>query len=382
MLGLAAALSDETSAFLSFAEGGRCRSFMAHVRKQGFEAITLENDTPHLRAAVGELIATLERLKTDVLLCHGYKANILGRAAARSRKIPAVAVSRGWTGECWRVRAYEALDRLHLRYMDHIVAVSEAQAAKVRRCGVSAARVRVIHNAIDPERFTTPDPSYDGKLRRLFRSPPSRIIGAAGRLSPEKGFEVLVDAAARVRQKDASVGFVVFGDGARRERIAKRVAALGLDSAFVLTGFRADLDQFLPFFDVFVLPSYTEGLPNVVLESFAAGVPVVATAVGGTPEVIENGASGFLVPAGNADALADKILESLACQDRLRDMGLHGRQHVIERFTFSTQAREYRRLFSELIPARGAAHASPVSAETTPTESDTDMAAMEERCQR
>jgi glycosyltransferase involved in cell wall biosynthesis len=350
MLGLAAALPEDRTTFLSFAEGGRCREFLGRVRRQGFEAIALGNDTPHLRAAARELTQTLERLRADVLLCHGYKSNLLGRFAARRLGIPAVAVSRGWTGESLRVRVYEMIDRLHLRRMDRVVAVSQAQAAKVRRCGVPAERLRVIPNAIDVERFTTPDSTYEGKLRRLFRSPPARIVGAAGRLSPEKGFEVLAAAAARVRRRDPSVGFVVFGDGPCRERITRQAAAAGLGGAFVLAGFRADLDQFLPFFDLFVLPSYTEGLPNVVLESFAAGVPVVATAVGGTPEVVEHGASGHLVPPGDPDAMAERILDALACQERLRDMGLHGRQCVVERFTFAAQARRYRRLFTESAP--------------------------------
>jgi glycosyltransferase involved in cell wall biosynthesis len=349
MLGLAAALPEERTTFLSFAEGGRCREFLGHVRRHGFEAIALGNDTPHLRAAARELTQTLGRLRADVLLCHGYKANLLGRVAARRLGIPAVAVSRGWTGESLRVRVYEAIDRLHLGWMDRVIAVSAAQAARVRRCGVPAERLTVIHNAIDVERFTTPDSTYEGKLRRLFRSPPARIVGAAGRLSPEKGFEVLAAAAARVRQRDPSIGFVVFGEGQCRERIARQAAAAGLGGAFVLAGFRADLDQFLPFFDLFVLPSYTEGLPNVVLESFAAGVPVVATAVGGTPEVVEDGASGHLVPPGDACALAERILDALACQDRLRDMGLHGRQAVVERFTFTAQARRYRQLFAEVV---------------------------------
>ena len=349
MLGLAAALPDDRTTFASFAEGGRCRSFLTRVRREGFAAITLENDTPHLRAAARELTSNLEKLGTDVLLCHGYKANLLGRVAARRRGIPAVAVSRGWTGESLRVRVYEALDRLHLRCMDGVVAVSEAQAAKVRRCGVRAEAVRVVHNAIDTERFTTPDPAYEAKLRRLFRAPPARIVAAAGRLSPEKGFEVFAVAAAIVRRlRDPSVGFVVFGDGPCRERVAKQAAAGGLDGAFVLAGFRADLDHFQPFFDLFVLPSYTEGLPNVVLESFAAGVPVVATAVGGTPEVVEDGASGYLVPPGDPQALADRILDALSNEDHLRDMGLHGRQCVVEKFTFAAQARRYRQLFEEL----------------------------------
>ena len=370
MLGLARALpAGVRSAFLSFAEGGRCRPFLAAARQQGCEAVALTNDTPRLRAAVAEVAGHLERLGADVLLCHGYKANVLGRLAARRRRVPAVAVSRGWTGECLKVRLYELLDRLHLRWMRRVVSVSAAQGAKVRRCGVRRGRLRVIHNAIDPERFTGPDPVYRAKLARYFRQPRSSIVGAAGRLSPEKGFDVLVAAAERVLRRDPSVGFVLFGDGPCRERLVRQVKAAGLGGAFVLSGFRADLDRFLPHLDLLVLPSYTEGLPNVVLEACAAGVPVVATAAGGTPEVIADGLNGYLVPPGDAARLAERIDAVLTAEDGGRALGFEGRQRVLERFTFAAQARQYLELFAELCGARPASSQAappPAPAEEAP----------------
>jgi glycosyltransferase involved in cell wall biosynthesis len=356
MLALARHLPEEvSSAFLSFAEGGRCRAFLSAARRNGFEAVGLENDAPRLRAAVAEVAGHLRRLGADVLCCHGYKADLLGRPAARRAGIPAVAVSRGWTGETFRVRLYERLDRFHLRWMDRVVCVSEAQAQKVRRCGVRAGRVSVIANAVDPERFADPDPRARTKLHRHFRTPRSRVVGAAGRLSPEKGFDVLVAAAERVLAKDPSVGFVVFGEGRCRADLLRQVSAAGLGGAFVLGGFRADLDRLIPHLDLLVLPSHTEGLPNVVLEACAAGVPVVATAVGGTPEVIEDGVSGLLVPPGNPDALADRIGEALASEERLRELGFQGRQRVLERFSFAAQAERYLALFGALRPAPAAA---------------------------
>src|SRR5207245_1276817 len=128
MLGLAQSLAaDCRSVFFSFAEDGRCRPFLEEARRQGFEAHALKGDTPHFAAAVDELADQLRHLRADVLCCHGYKADLLGRWAARRHKIPVVAVSRGWTGENVRVRLFEALDRLHLRWMDHVVCVSEGQ---------------------------------------------------------------------------------------------------------------------------------------------------------------------------------------------------------------------------------------------------------------
>lgn len=349
MLGLARSLpAGDRTLFLSFAEGGRCRQFLGMARREDFEAIGLTHDTPRLRGAAREVAAQLTRFGADVLCCHGYKSNLVGRVAARRVGIPAVAVSRGWTGENFKVRFYERLDRWHLRLMDQVVCVSEAQAAKVRRARVRPERVRVIRNAIDPTRFAAPDPRYRTKLQRYFRQPRSAIVGAAGRLSPEKGFDVLLAAAARVLRRDPDAGFILFGDGPLRAELAQQIAAAGLGGAFVLTGFRADLDRFLPHFDLLVLPSYTEGLPNVVLEACAAGVPVVATAVGGTPEVIEDGISGFLVPPGDPDTMADRIVASLASEEMLQDMSANARERIGERFGFAVQARQYRELFLEL----------------------------------
>ncbi len=351
MLGLAHHLPESyQSVFLSFAEGGRCRQFLSTARHHGFEAIALTYDTPRLWSAVRELSGHLERIGADLLCCHGYKANLVGRMAARRQRIPVVAVARGWTAENFKVRLYERLDRFHLRCMDQVVCVSEAQAARVRRAGVRTDRIRVIYNAIDPTRFHEPDARYRAKLLRYFRQPRSYVIGAAGRLSPEKGFEMLVRATERVLHEQPCAGFVLFGDGPQRASLQKQINAAGLGQSFLMPGFRADLDRFLPHFDLFVLPSYTEGMPNVVLEAFAAGVPVVATAVGGTPEIIEDGVSGYLVPSGDDEMMAERICQALADPDELPEMGRRGRLYVQEKFGFATQADLYRELFEQLCP--------------------------------
>jgi glycosyltransferase involved in cell wall biosynthesis len=349
MLGLGAALAGECrSVFLSFAEGGRCRAFLDEAREQGFEAAALEHDTPHLRAAARELAGHLRRTEADVLLCNGYKAGLVGRVAARREGVPVVAVSRGWTAENWKVRVYEALDRINLRWMDRVVCVSEGQAAKVRRAGVAPDRVAVIRNAIRADRFDDPDPAYRDRLLALFGDLPRRVVGAAGRLSPEKGFAVLVEAARRVLREDPGAGIVVFGDGPLRDALERQIAAAGLSDRLILAGFRDDLDGYIPWFDVMVLPSYTEGLPNVALEACAAGVPVVATAVGGTPELIEDGENGYLAPPGDARLLAGSILAVLDSDDAAREMGECGRRRVQEEFTFEAQAQQYRQLFASL----------------------------------
>jgi glycosyltransferase involved in cell wall biosynthesis len=347
MLGLAHGLACQ-SIFLSFAEGGNCQAFLEEARLEGFAANALENDTPFLRAAIEELTGHLHDLAAEILCCNGYKANLLGRIAARRARIPVVAVSRGWTRETWKVRLYEAVDRLHLRWMDRIVCVSEGQGVKVRRLGVPANRVNVIRNAIRADRFDNSEPDCRERLLDYFIDPPKRLVGAVGRLSPEKGFSVLIDAARELAEHDPKIGFIVFGDGAMRRDLLHRIAVAGLMGRFILAGFRNDLDSLLPGLDALALPSFTEGLPNVVLEALAAGVPVVASSVGGTPEVVDDGINGYLVPPGNPEELARRLDDLLASEERRRAMGRRGRQKVCEEFTFEAQARSYARVFAEL----------------------------------
>ncbi len=356
ILGLAKGLPDGfRSVLVSFAENGLCQAFLDKAQETGFQAVALTHDTPRLWAAYRELAQLLRTLQADVLCCHGYKANLLGLIAARRIRIPVIAVSRGWTAECTRVRLYEAIDRRVLRWMDKVVCVSQAQAEKVRKAGVPQHKIAVIPNAIRPERFAQPQPEYRERLRSLFRNPPRLIVGAAGRLSPEKGFGVLVDAAAQVIREQPGVGFVLFGDGALRESLKRQIEASGLNGNFVLAGFRPDFDQYLPHLDLLAVPSFTEGLPNVVLEAFAAGVPVVATAVGGTPELVQDGQSGYLTPPGDPVALARRIGDLATQPGAGREMGLRGRERVVQDFTFDAQAQQYCRLFADLTGRRIAA---------------------------
>jgi glycosyltransferase involved in cell wall biosynthesis len=349
MLGLAEHLPESVhTTFISFPENGRCESFLAEVRARGFDTIALKNDFPKLFATLRDLTASLR--ECDLLLCHGYKANVLGRIAARRRGIPNVAVSRGWTGENRKVQAYEWLDRRHLRFMDRVVCVSEGQAEKVRRwCGVPDSRIMVVRNSARLSAFEHRDPDARRKLLGMFPSdtPVSLIVLGAGRLSPEKGFQVLVEAAARVA--NLAVGFVLFGEGTLRPDLEQRVAELGLGGRFVMPGFRSDLDSLVAAADVVTLPSFTEGLPNVALEASAAGVPVAATAVGGTPEVIADGETGYLVPPGDPAALAGKLTVLLNDAALRARFGEAGRTRMQERFTFDAQAAAYLKLFDEVL---------------------------------
>jgi len=352
MLGLARATpAGSRPLFLCFAEHGLARPFMEELDAHGVRAIELKTNFPHVLAAASEVSRYLRELGAGVVLCHGYKPDIIGYLAARKADIPAIGVSRGWTGASARVRFYEWMDRRVLRRMSHVVCVSEGQAKKVRAAGVAPEKVSVIRNSIDAGRFASPDSEGRQRLETLFTIKPRYIVLAVGRLSPEKGFERLIEAARDVRAQRPEVGFVLIGEGPLREPLQRQIDAAGLQSSFILAGFRRDVDTLMPHADLLVQSSYTEGLPNVVLEAMAAAVPVVATEVGGTGEVVIEGETGLLVRPGQSAALSAGMLCVFADEGWRRQLGTRGREHVTQHFTFEAQYRHYQRLLQQWLPA-------------------------------
>ncbi|GHT18285.1 glycosyl transferase [Planctomycetales bacterium] len=342
-------IADVRHIFASFREGGNSEPFLAEIVKRGFPSYRFENDMPHLLTATSEMIRFLKQNKTDVLCAHGHKARILGWIAARRLGIPIIGISRGWTGENWKIRLFETLDRWMHRRMNHVVCVSQGQADKVIKAGTPPSRISVIRNSIRTERFDVPpDAAYRQKLESLFKTPPQFILGAAGRLSPEKGFDILLESVAKLTKQNVPAGLVLFGEGFLQESLQTKAAQLGVTEAVSFAGFTNELDRFMPYFDIFVQSSYTEGLPNVLLEAMAARTAVVATEVGGTNEVVVEGETGLMVPSGNAEILADAVQKVLQDDMLRKSMGQQGRKRVEDHFTFEAQAAAYWDLFQQM----------------------------------
>jgi glycosyltransferase involved in cell wall biosynthesis len=178
------------------------------------------------------------------------------------------------------------------------------------------------------------------------------VVLGVGRLSPEKGFADLLAAAEIVLRDAPRTGFLLIGDGPLRGELERAIVARDLGERVVLAGFRGDVDRLLPGADVLAQSSYTEGLPNVILEAAAARVAVVATAVGGTPEVVSDAQTGYLVPAGDPGAMAGRLLELIRSPGLRRRMGSAGRQHVEGNFSFDRQCADYVTLFREIAGRR------------------------------
>ena len=333
---------------------GKCdaeEQYFHDVEKRGFTVCRIQHDMPHLIATTFEYIRLLKQHNIQLVCAHGHKPRILGWFAAKRLGIPIIAVSHGWTGAGLKMKLFECIDKWMHRLMDHVVCVSQAQADKVIRYGTPPSRVSVIYNSIRTDRFDVrSNISFRHQLEAMFPKKPKWIVGAAGRLSLEKGYDILITAAKQLLHSGLDIGFVLFGDGSLYQPLQKQVDDAGIASSFVLTGQRTDqLDQYMPHFDLFAQSSHTEGMPTVLLEAMAARTAVVATQVGGTGELVVEGSTGLMVPPNNPDALANAIRKVLNDDELRRTMGENGRQQVAKSFNFEPQAEKYWELFCRLL---------------------------------
>ena len=335
-----------TPQIISFGEQGKSNKLLRRAADKGIASRELGLRSAFHPGAVTELVEFMKTLETDILVGHGYKGNIVGRLATWSAGIPFLAVSRGWTAESRRIRFYEVLDRLFLRLADAVVAVSEGQRRKILACGVRPDKVWVIHNAIDLEAY--PGPAEKSARDELGIPLNAILVTTAGRLSPEKHHLGLVEAARLVLAKMPDVYFVVFGEGVLRTELEIAVADAGIGHRFFLPGFRSDVRSVLHETDIFVLPSHTEGLPNVILEAFACRKPVVATNVGGTPEVVLHGDNGLLVQPNDMEELAASLMALCASAGMRQSLGEKGYRLVKEQFRYDHQTKLYINIYKRM----------------------------------
>lgn len=289
-------------------------------------------------------------LHRPAILCtHDYKADILGRLATLGTRIRTVAVFHGWTSESLRMKAYQMLDVAALKRMDRIAAVSGAARERLIRAGIPATRVTVILNGIDADIFAATAEVDPQQVRAALGLPSSaRILASIGRLSREKGHGFLLEAFAAIAPDMPDVYLVLVGDGPERERLKKLAMARHISHRVVFAGFQEDVASILRAVEFLVIPSLTEGLPVVVLEAFACGRPVVATAVGGVPEVVRDGETGLLVPSGDLAGLSRAIRILLSDPTALERMGAVCHSWVRERFGIQRYVAEFADLFRQV----------------------------------
>lgn len=303
-----------------------------------------------LRATLAfvDLVRWLRQLRPQIVHTYLSMANVYGALAARAAGVSRVVTTRRDTGFGDGHLMRSAL-RATNRWAARVVAVSQDAARIVReREGLEDDLLEIVPNAIDLSRFAPR--GRRAAVRAALGLPKStQVAVTVTHLSPVKGVDILVEAAERVCRDMPQALFLVVGVGAEREAIAGSLARLGLEGRVRLLGERTDVPDLLEAADLFVLPSRSEGQPNAVLEAMAMGLPIVATRVGGVPELVRDGVEGVLVEPGSAGALAEACREVFASPDLGAGLGRAAQARARRDFGLGTMVRRYDSLYEDLL---------------------------------
>src|SRR6266851_772525 len=305
------------------------------------------------------LYRLMRRERPHIVHTHAAKPGVLGRLAARLAGVPVVVhtfhghILHGYYGPLmtWLLRRME---RLLARCSDRIIAVSEQVKQDLVRYGVAPPeKISVIPLGFDLQPFLDSGEHRGALHRELGLTNGARLIGIVGRIFPIKNHRLFLEAAARVAAEERSAHFVVVGDGVLRPEMEAHARGLGIADRVTFTGWRRDLPRIYPDLDVLVVSSRNEGTPVSAIEAMASACPVVATRVGGLPDLIEDGETGRLVPSEDAPALAAAILHVLREPDAARRLAEAARADVRERFRAERLIGDMERLYSELLADKG-----------------------------
>jgi lipopolysaccharide/colanic/teichoic acid biosynthesis glycosyltransferase/glycosyltransferase involved in cell wall biosynthesis len=305
------------------------------------------------------LYRLMRREQPHIVHTHAAKPGVLGRVAARLAGVPVVVhtfhghILHGYYGPLmtWLLRRME---RTLARSSDRIIAVSEQVKQDLVRYGVaSPEKISVIPLGFNLQPFLDSGKHRGALYRELGLTNGARLIGIVGRIFPIKNHRLFLEAAARVAAEESSARFVVVGDGALRPEMEAHARRLGIADRVAFTGWRRDLPRIYPDLDVLVVSSKNEGTPVSAIEAMASACPVVATRVGGLPDLIEDGETGRLVPSEDAPALAAAILRVLRDKEAAQQMARVARERVSERFRAERLIGDIDRLYSELLMEKG-----------------------------
>ena len=308
-------------------------------------------------AAVARLARSL--VDVDLVHTHSSKAGIIGRVAARAAGVRCIVHTvHGWSFNDVQPtamrRAYVELERVAARMTDRIVCVSDSDRAKGLALGIGEpSQYRVVRSGIDPTLYVVGAGARERARSALGIRASDLVVGSIANLKPQKAPLDFVETARRALVRAPQLKFFLAGDGEMRGAVTRAIDAAGLGGAIRLLGWRQDVPDLLAATDVFLLTSLFEGLPRTVLQAMAAAVPVVATATGGTSEVVVDGVTGYLVPPSDPEAAAASLLRLSEDPGRRQRFGEAGRGRLGAEFDIRRMVPDLEALYDELLERRG-----------------------------
>ena len=325
--------------------------FFVEATARGVIPIFLKQRSPFDPTPIIAAYTLIRERKINLIQTHGYKPGLIGYVLSLLTGLPWVAFVHGDTAENRKIRVYNRLNIWLTRRADRVIAVSCAIRDQLVTQGVEPDKIYVVHNAIDPSEFA--QGNTGSGLRESFDLAVSdRVIAVIGRFSPEKGQLDFVEAFSRLARERSDLKAFLVGEGDDEPALRKRCLELGIEDQVVFTGYQQDIAPFYDVADLIVMPSLSEGLPNVALEALLHHRPILATRVGGTPEVVLDGITGLLVPPSDPVAMANGMARLLDSPQLCRELVENGIRLLRDEYSPEIKASRLAAVYDDLLMAR------------------------------
>ena len=299
--------------------------------------------------------------KPAIIHTHTSKAGILGRWASFFARVPIVVhtphghIFYGYHGKI-KTKLFILIEKLTASLTDKIITLTEKEKEEHIQFNISKLdKFVVIHSGVKLEDFSKNFDNTEELKRDLGIPITDSIVGTVGRLVEIKGHKYFLDAARLVLNKIANVTFILIGDGHLMTELIAHTSTLGIENKVIFTGWRSNVAQLINAFDIFVLPSLNEGMGRVLVEAMAMGKPIVASDIGGIPDLVKDGANGILFPPRDVDAMAKAILKLLLDRELARKMGKEG-ERISLNYDTGAMVKKIEGLYEDLVRGKGQAH--------------------------
>ena len=321
------------------------------VAREGFPTLTIPMRHRMDISKIKPMRKYIRENQIDLIHTHGVRANLIGRPAARRENIPVVTTFHSMLhydyDAPWKVAMARLLTMHGNNYTDRFIAISHAIKDDLLDMHIPADKIQVIHSGLDVSKFTsTQNPD---QIRQQFNLDSDRLtFTMVARFHPVKGHRYFLQAARLLLDAGIKAQFLLIGEGLYRPELEARVRDLGIDSFVHMPGYYRQVEDVYRISDVLCVPSLMEGLGLVILEAMYFEVPVIASSVGGIPELIEDGQSGILIPPADVQAFYNAMYKIAVNQDLAQALARQGKERVKD-FTIDNMARQVEECYSELL---------------------------------
>ncbi|MFV0388977.1 MAG: glycosyltransferase family 4 protein [Pyrinomonadaceae bacterium] len=303
--------------------------------------------------AIARLSRYLRSEKVDILHVHLFFPSVVGLIAGKMSGIKARVMTRHYSNYHTRINKslHVKIDQICNKFSRRIIGVSKHTSEHIIDAeGESREKVVTIYNGIDFDRVKNSCGDFRERIRSEFDANRKFLILTTGRLHPEKGYPYLFEAVAKLKKlTDKPFVWLIAGKGPLEAEFRQRVSELGCDDVIKFIGFRKDIPDLMSTADVFVLPSVAEAFGVVFAEAIYLGVPIVATKIGGIPEIVTDEVDGILIPPADSDAIAKTVVDLINNPEKLESLKYKGREKVIGKFEFEDMTRQYEAVYDDLV---------------------------------